>query len=82
MNSKGESFVLGEGGRRRGVGISKLVVCWDGAFVSGRAAGLPVGDSPPLPKKLGIGSEAGAGEAWNVAPAKTEESEPLGTDDD
>jgi hypothetical protein len=54
-----------------GVGISESVGGEDGSWLTGCLEPAAPGESGvDLAIKLGIGSEEGAGEAWNVAPAK------------
>ena len=61
---------------REGVDTEVSTVCEEGSVgceVADRprpARVLTLGDSTPLDKKLGSGSDDGAGDAWNVAPAK------------
>lgn len=68
--SKGDSslVILPRAGRCCGVGASESVAGGEGSsFV--RSVALIPGESRALAKKLGMGNEEGAGEAWNVAPA-------------
>lgn len=93
MNSNGESRATGDGeawegvGRRAsvgfegdardGVGIDAAAACDE----AGRPRLAPlstVGESTPLERKLGSGSDDGAGDAWNVAPAKAPAAPALG----
>jgi hypothetical protein len=61
-----------------GVGASESVAGGEGSSLSTRARGRRAGDSATArAKKLGIGSEEGAGEAWNVAPANAEDASDL-----
>ena len=84
MNSKGESHAAGDGEARDGVGIGPsaalggdareglgmdTTAACDGTGRPGLAPSLTAGDSAPFDKKLGSGSDDGAGDAWNVAPA-------------
>lgn len=69
--SRGDSCIadMDVDGRCCGVGASESVGGGDGPW-STRPGYLIPGESMAFERKLGIGREDGAGEAWNVAPAK------------
>jgi hypothetical protein len=56
-------------GRCFGVGASESVGGGEGSWLA-RPVPLSPGESRALARKLGIGRDEGAGEAWKVAPAK------------
>jgi len=78
--SSGDSSraTLGAGDGWAGVGISASEAGGDGSWLSPPPS-CGIGESVlSLAKKLGMGSDEGAGEAWKVAPAKTEAEVGLG----
>lgn len=61
-----------------GVGLSESVGGGEGSGLKSLPGGATPGESgTDFAMKLGIGSEEGAGEAWNVAPAKAATDGPL-----
>ncbi len=69
--SSGDSSRAISVGKRRwwGVGASESVAGGDGSLPM-RPVSCTEGESRALARKLGIGREEGAGDAWKVAPAK------------
>lgn len=69
--SSGDSSRTMSVGRRQrwGVGASESVTGGDGSLPMGPLSGT-AGESSALARKLGIGRDDGAGDAWKVAPAK------------
>lgn len=69
--SSGDSSRASSVGRRRccGVAASESVAGGDGSPLM-RLVFLTPGESSALARKLGMGNDDGAGDAWNVAPAK------------
>lgn len=70
--SSGDSCreISGSTKRLLGVGAASVSVAGGDGSRLPRLVSFKLGESKPLAKKLGIGSDEGAGEAWKVAPAK------------
>jgi len=70
--SRGDSCRVLSVDRRRCCGVgaaSESVAGGDGSRLA-RSVSCTEGESRALDRKLGMGRESGAGDAWNVAPAK------------